>query len=50
LQAHRLQQAYDLIRSGEKSVAEAAYHVGYNPAHFSGIFRKRFGILPSTLR
>lgn len=50
LQEHRLQQAYDLIRSGEKTVTEAAFHVGYAPAHFSGIFRKRFGVLPSALR
>lgn len=50
LQEHRLQEAYELIRSGDKSVSEAAFHVGYNPAHFSGIFRKRFGILPSSLR
>lgn len=50
LQEHRLQQAYELIRSGAMSVSEAAFHVGYNPAHFSGIFRKRFGVLPSTLR
>jgi AraC-type DNA-binding domain-containing proteins len=50
LQEHRLQHAYQLIRSGEKTVAEAAFLVGYNPAHFSGLFRKRFGILPSALR
>lgn len=50
LQEHRLQQAYELIRSGASGVTEAAYQVGYNPAHFSGIFRKRFGILPSALR
>jgi AraC family transcriptional regulator, transcriptional activator of the genes for pyochelin and ferripyochelin receptors len=50
LQEHRLQQAYELIRSGGKSVTEAAFHVGYNPAHFSGLFRKRFGVLPSALR
>lgn len=50
LQEHRLQEAYELIRSGDKSVSEAAFHVGYNPAHFSGIFRKRFGVLPSSLR
>jgi AraC family transcriptional activator of pyochelin receptor len=50
LKEHRLQEAYHLIHSGEKSVAEAAYLVGYNPAHFSGLFRKRFGILPSSLR
>jgi len=32
------------------SVSEAAYHVGYGAAHFATIFRKRFGISPSSLR
>jgi AraC family transcriptional activator of pyochelin receptor len=50
LQEHRLQQAYDMIASGEASVAVAAFRVGYSPAHFSGLFRKRFGIAPSVLR
>ena len=50
LQEYRLEQAYKLIAAGEMSVSEAAYHVGYGAAHFSTIFRKRFGISPSSLR
>ncbi|WP_441256046.1 helix-turn-helix domain-containing protein [Tardiphaga sp. 285_C5_N1_2] len=50
LQEYRLEQAYKLISSGEMSVSEAAYHVGYGAAHFATIFRKRFGISPSSLR
>ncbi|UZF91418.1 helix-turn-helix transcriptional regulator [Bosea sp. NBC_00550] len=50
LQEHRLQQAYAMIASGEANVAVAAFRVGYSPAHFSGLFRKRFGIAPSALR
>lgn len=50
LQEYRLQQAYAMIASGETSVAVAAFRVGYSPAHFSGVFRKRFGIAPSALR
>jgi len=50
LQEHRLQQAYTMIANGETSVAVAAFRVGYSPAHFSGLFRKRFGIAPSALR
>jgi AraC family transcriptional activator of pyochelin receptor len=50
LQEYRLEQAYKLIASGEMSVSEAAYHVGYGAAHFATIFRKRFGISPSSLR
>ena len=50
LQEQRLQRAYAMIASGEASVAVAAFQVGYSPAHFSGLFRKRFGIAPSSLR
>jgi AraC family transcriptional activator of pyochelin receptor len=50
LQEQRLQRAHVLISSGEMSVAEAAFRIGYTPAHFSGLFRKRFGRLPSSLR
>lgn len=50
LQEQRLQQAHALIAEGEASIAEAAFRVGYTPAHFSGLFRKRFGMSPSALR
>lgn len=50
LQEYRLEQAYKLISSGEMSVSEAAYHVGYGAAHFATVFRKRFGMSPSSLR
>lgn len=50
LQEQRLQQAYAMIASGETTVAVAAFQVGYSPAHFSGLFRKRFGVAPSSLR
>jgi AraC family transcriptional activator of pyochelin receptor len=32
------------------SVSEAAWHVGYAPAHFSVAFRRRFNASPSALR
>lgn len=50
LQEQRLQQAHALIAEGEASIAEAAFRVGYTPAHFSSLFRKRFGMPPSALR
>jgi len=50
LQEYRLQQAHALIAGGDASVAEAAFRVGYTPAHFSSLFRKRFGVSPSALR
>jgi len=50
LQEQRLQRAHALIASGDMTVAEAAFEVGYTPAHFSSLFRKRFGMPPSALR
>jgi AraC family transcriptional regulator, transcriptional activator of the genes for pyochelin and ferripyochelin receptors len=50
LQEHRLQQAHKFLTSGQMTVSEAAYRVGYSPAHFATIFRQRFGVSPSKLR
>ena len=50
LQEHRLQQAHRFLTSGKMTVSEAAYRVGYTPAHFATIFRQRFGVSPSKLR
>ncbi len=50
LQENRLQQAHRLLTSGQMTVSEAAYRVGYSPAHFATIFRQRFGVPPSKLR
>lgn len=50
LQEHRLGQAYRMLASGQMTVSEAAYRVGYSPAHFATIFRRRFGVSPSKLR
>lgn len=50
LQEERLLRGRELILSGGLSVSEAAWHVGYAPAHFSVAFRRRFGLSPSALR
>jgi AraC family transcriptional activator of pyochelin receptor len=50
LQECRLRQAHRLLTSGQMTVSEAAYRVGYSPAHFATIFRQRFGVSPSKLR
>lgn len=50
LQEARLTHGRELILSGGLSVSEAAWHVGYAPAHFSVAFRRRFGVRPSELR
>lgn len=50
LQAARLDAAHQMIATGEWSIAQAAWRVGYTPAAFSTAFRRRFGIAPSHLR
>lgn len=49
LQDARLKEAYRLLSSGATNVSEAAHRVGYTPAYFSAVFRKRFGISPRDL-
>jgi AraC family transcriptional regulator, transcriptional activator of the genes for pyochelin and ferripyochelin receptors len=49
LQEYRLQIAYHQLSSRGVGVGEVAYQVGYSPAHFATLFRKRFGVSPSEL-
>ena len=49
LQEHRLQLARSRLVSGERSIGEVAYAVGYSPAHFATLFRRRFGLSPSAV-
>ena len=44
----RLEKARALLEAGEQNVSQVAYSVGYDPAHFSTAFRKRFGLPPSA--
>ena len=47
----RMQKALKLLKEEGKTVSETAHVVGYkNPQHFTVAFKKRFGILPSSLR
>lgn len=50
LQEYRLQTAFQKISAEHLSVSEVAYLVGYTPAHFATLFRRRFGVSPSALR
>lgn len=49
LQSAKLDAAYRLLVEGEMSVSCAAYSVGYSPAHFSVVFRKKFGVSPKEV-
>jgi AraC-like DNA-binding protein len=47
----RLQQALNLLKVGEMTVAEVAYKVGFNsPASFSTSFSNYFGYAPSDVK
>lgn len=50
LREQRLQHAWRWLSSGEYQVCEVAWMSGYGFAHFSTVFRRRFGLSPSDLR
>jgi signal transduction histidine kinase/ligand-binding sensor domain-containing protein/DNA-binding response OmpR family regulator len=46
----RLQRGRDLLETGHYSVKEAAFQVGFNdPAYFSRVFKKEFGVPPQQV-
>lgn len=47
---NRLERARALLEAGGLSISQIAYSVGYEPAHFSTAFRKRFGVSPATYK
>jgi AraC-like DNA-binding protein len=51
LRDRRLEQAKELLLTGQIQVQEAAQAVGYaSPTAFNNAFRKKFGIAPSFVR
>jgi AraC family transcriptional regulator, exoenzyme S synthesis regulatory protein ExsA len=50
INAKRLEKAKELLRVSDRAVNDIAYELGFNdPAYFSRIFKKRFGVPPSSL-
>lgn len=49
VQERRLNEAFRLLSQDGVHAAVAAYRVGYSPAHFSTLFRQRYGICPRDL-
>lgn len=45
----RLAFAHDLLRSSDLPISSVAYRVGYDPAHFSVVFKRRYGVQPSRI-
>ena len=50
IQGVRLKKAYGFLSTGQYTVSETAYMVGFkNLSHFTKLFKKRFGIIPSAV-
>ena len=49
VKGRRLDEAKRMIELGETSISRVAQRLGYQPAHFSTEFRRRFGHAPSAL-
>ena len=51
LHQHRMEQALLMLRSTEMTVTQVAQSIGYaNPSQFSAAFKKKFGVLPKTMK
>ena len=51
IRKHKMQHAKNLLQSGACTVQEVAFEVGFNNAsHFASLFKREFGISPSTFR
>jgi AraC family transcriptional regulator len=47
----RIERAKDLLKNTDMSITEIAYLLGFStPAHFTHLFRRKTGLLPSQLR
>jgi AraC-like DNA-binding protein len=47
----KMEKAADWLKEGKKPVSEIAYDLGFNdPAYFSRVFKKYFGIAPKEFR
>ena len=51
IREQRLMKAQDMLNNSSMSVSDICYSLGVeNPAHFSRIFKNKFGISPSEIR
>ena len=51
LRTARLNRAYQLLLTSDKSVSEVAYDVGFTaPSYFTKCFKEEFGMLPGDVR
>ena len=51
LRTARLNRAYQMLLTTDKTVAEVAYDVGFSsPSYFSKCYKEEFGVLPGVSR
>ena len=51
LRTARLNRAYQLLITTEKTVSEVAYAVGFSaPSYFTKCFKEEYGVLPNDVR
>lgn len=51
LKDHRLEQAKNMIREGDRTVTAVAYETGYSTLqHFSNEFKKKYGLSPKEVK
>jgi AraC family transcriptional regulator, exoenzyme S synthesis regulatory protein ExsA len=51
IQTRRLEEAYHLIHTSDKTISEICFEVGFeNPSHFIQTFKGKFGITPKQLQ
>lgn len=51
IQEIRLEKAYYLLKTTQKSISEVAYAVGFSsPSYFSKCYKRKFGIAPSQAK
>ena len=51
LRAARLNRAYQLLLTTDKSVSEVAYQVGFTaPSYFTKCFKDEYGMLPGDIK
>jgi AraC-like DNA-binding protein len=50
LRTARLNRAYQILLTTDKSVSEVAYAVGFTPSYFTKCFKEEYGMVPGEVK